>query len=118
MDYKIDRLHELNEDDIKVLVFDKKEIIVVKHEGEFYAFLGKCTHLGCNLKNGTYSKGIITCPCHGSSFSVIDGSVVKWIEDWPVFVNRKVVHLLIENWSTVENNYLVFSSHSLVSCIL
>jgi len=36
----------------------------------------------------------------------------------PVFVNRKVVHLLIENWSTVENNYLVFSSHSLVSCIL
>jgi nitrite reductase/ring-hydroxylating ferredoxin subunit len=83
MDYKIDRLHELNEDDIKVLVFDKKEIIVVKHEGEFYAFLGKCTHLGCNLKNGTYSKGIITCPCHGSSFSVIDGSVVKWIEDWP-----------------------------------
>ncbi|GAA3079311.1 ubiquinol-cytochrome c reductase iron-sulfur subunit [Streptosporangium carneum] len=43
--------------------------------GTFRAFSAKCTHQGCTV--GTISGGTINCPCHGSRFSVTDGSVVR-----------------------------------------
>ena len=41
--------------------------------GTFKAFSSTCTHMGCtvsSVKNGT-----INCPCHGSRYSIADGSV-------------------------------------------
>jgi len=34
-----------------------------------------CTHQGCIVS--TVADGTIDCPCHGSKFSVKDGSVVN-----------------------------------------
>ena len=34
-----------------------------------------CTHQGCIVNN--IGNGTIDCPCHGSKFSVKDGSVVN-----------------------------------------
>ena len=34
-----------------------------------------CTHQGCIV--GSISNGAIHCPCHGSAFSIKDGSVVN-----------------------------------------
>jgi Rieske Fe-S protein len=39
----------------------------------FRAFTSTCTHLGCTV--GEISSGVIKCPCHGSEFSIADGSV-------------------------------------------
>jgi Rieske Fe-S protein len=33
-----------------------------------------CTHMGCTVDQA--ANGTIDCPCHGSQFSVKDGSVV------------------------------------------
>jgi Rieske Fe-S protein len=52
-----------------------KIVITQPKAGSFRAFTAVCTHLGCTV--GTVSGGTINCPCHGSKFSVADGSVVN-----------------------------------------
>ncbi|MFF3752012.1 Rieske (2Fe-2S) protein [Streptomyces sp. NPDC002018] len=52
---------------------DKGVVVTQPAAGEFKAFSSKCTHSGCAVKD--ISDGIIHCPCHGSQFSVTDGSV-------------------------------------------
>jgi Rieske Fe-S protein len=42
--------------------------------GQFKAFSTVCPHAGCNVNK--IDGGVISCPCHGSQFSVKDGSVV------------------------------------------
>ncbi|MGW2512803.1 Rieske (2Fe-2S) protein [Streptomyces scopuliridis] len=56
------------------MVFADQGVVVTQPTaGEFKAFSSKCTHSGCAVKD--ISDGIIHCPCHGSQFSVADGSV-------------------------------------------
>lgn len=43
-------------------------------EGEFKAYDSTCPHQGCAVSNG--SDGVIPCKCHGSEFSLEDGSVL------------------------------------------
>jgi Rieske Fe-S protein len=53
-----------------------KNIVITQPEaGSFKAFTAVCTHLGCIVS--TVSGGTINCPCHGSKFSIKDGSVVN-----------------------------------------
>jgi Rieske Fe-S protein len=40
--------------------------------GTFTAFSAICTHQGCQVSK--VSDGLIDCPCHGSKFSITDGS--------------------------------------------
>jgi Rieske Fe-S protein len=42
--------------------------------GTFKAFSTVCPHAGCNVNK--IDAGVISCPCHGSQFSVKDGSVI------------------------------------------
>jgi nitrite reductase/ring-hydroxylating ferredoxin subunit len=41
----------------------------------FKGFSAVCTHQGCIV--ATIANGTIDCPCHGSKFSIKDGSVVN-----------------------------------------
>lgn len=55
-------------------IFEDYKIVVTQpSKGTFKAFTAVCTHQGCTV--GDVQKGIIQCPCHGSEFSVTDGSV-------------------------------------------
>ncbi len=57
-------------------IIDGKNIVVTQPEaGSFKAFTAVCTHQGCIVS--TVSGGTINCPCHGSRFSIKDGSVVN-----------------------------------------
>ena len=49
-------------------------VITQPQSGSFKAFTAICTHEGCIVSN--VSNGTINCPCHGSKFSIKDGSVV------------------------------------------
>ena len=53
----------------------KKIVITQPKAGSFDAFTAVCTHLGCTVN--TVADGTIDCPCHGSKFSISDGSVVN-----------------------------------------
>lgn len=55
-------------------VFDGENVVVTQPEGgQFVAFSAACTHQGCTV--ASVQDGTINCPCHGSKFSVKDGSV-------------------------------------------
>lgn len=57
------------------ILTDKKIVITQPASGTFKAFTAVCTHQGCTV--GTVSGGTINCPCHGSRYSIKDGSVVN-----------------------------------------
>jgi Rieske Fe-S protein len=53
---------------------DQKVVVAQRTEGDFTAFSAVCTHQGCLV--GSVEGEEILCPCHGSVFSVVDGSVL------------------------------------------
>jgi Rieske Fe-S protein len=53
---------------------DQKVVVVQPTEGDFKAFSAVCTHQSCLVSE--ISAETIDCMCHGSKFSVSDGSVV------------------------------------------
>ncbi|MGI8448485.1 MAG: ubiquinol-cytochrome c reductase iron-sulfur subunit [Streptosporangiaceae bacterium] len=56
-------------------VFSAEKILVTQAAaGEFKAFSAVCTHMQCIVDQ--VANGTIDCPCHGSQFSVKNGSVV------------------------------------------
>jgi Rieske Fe-S protein len=57
-------------------IIDGPNIVITQPQaGSFKAFSAVCTHQGCIVS--TVSGGTIDCPCHGSRFSIKDGSVVN-----------------------------------------
>ncbi|TMR12979.1 Rieske (2Fe-2S) protein [Nonomuraea turkmeniaca] len=55
-------------------VFESQKIVVTQPTaGDFKAFTAVCTHAGCTV--ATVQNKTINCPCHGSKFSIEDGSV-------------------------------------------
>ncbi len=52
---------------------DQQVVVTQPTAGEFKGFSAICTHQGCTV--GSVSGGSINCPCHGSQFSIEDGSV-------------------------------------------
>ena len=57
------------------ILTDKKIVITEPQSGTFKAFTAVCTHQGCIVDS--VSGGTINCPCHGSKFSIVNGSVVN-----------------------------------------
>jgi Rieske Fe-S protein len=54
---------------------DQKIVVTQPTAGEFKAFTAVCTHQGCTVTK--VEGGQIVCPCHGSHFSIKDGSPVS-----------------------------------------
>lgn len=52
-------------------------VLLIKQNENIYALLDTCVHAGCSLAGGTLAGRSIICPCHGSQFDLLDGSVVN-----------------------------------------
>lgn len=57
----------------KVLT-DKNVVVTQPTAGNFRAFTATCTHQGCQVASVSET---INCPCHGSRYSIEDGSVAN-----------------------------------------
>ena len=56
-------------------VFTAAKVVVTQPSaGEYKGFSAVCTHQQCIVDQ--VANGTIDCPCHGSKFSITDGSVV------------------------------------------
>ncbi len=56
-----------------VVVAEPPVVLTQPTTGEFKAFTSICPHQGCKVSE--VSNNEIFCPCHGSKFSALDGSV-------------------------------------------
>jgi Rieske Fe-S protein len=64
-------------------VFAGRQVVVTQPSaGEFKAFSAVCTHQGCLVNQ--VADGTIVCPCHGSMFSIKDGSVEGGLAQSPL----------------------------------
>ncbi|MGQ0625744.1 MAG: Rieske 2Fe-2S domain-containing protein [Sporichthyaceae bacterium] len=55
-------------------IFESEKVVVTQPtKGNFKGFSASCTHTGCTV--GSVAQGSIICPCHGSRFSIADGTV-------------------------------------------
>ena len=58
-------------------------VITQPTAGQYKAFSSICTHAGCPVADVTDT---INCNCHGSKFSITDGSVVQGPATQPLAV--------------------------------
>ncbi|MGH3278477.1 MAG: Rieske 2Fe-2S domain-containing protein [Trebonia sp.] len=52
-------------------------VVVVRDEQGVYVLAERCSHLSGPLSEGDYRDGCLTCPWHGSTFRVSDGTVAR-----------------------------------------
>ena len=57
-----------------LILAEQQLVITQPTKGDFKGFSAVCTHQGCTVNEVTDTIG---CPCHGSMFSIEDGSVVE-----------------------------------------
>src|SRR5438067_2348530 len=58
------------------LIFAPNQVVVTQPvKGTFKAFSSICTHQSCPV--ASVAAGTINCDCHGSKYSISDGSVVR-----------------------------------------
>ena len=64
-------------------IFSGDKVVVTQPtQGQYKAFSAICTHQGCPVSQITGTD--IECTCHGSKFSIKDGSVVQGPADKPL----------------------------------
>ncbi|MDX6374801.1 MAG: hypothetical protein QOD98_3789 [Nocardioidaceae bacterium] len=64
-------------------IFADQEVVVTQPSaGQFKCFTAVCSHQGCIVSD--VSGGTINCGCHGSQYSIEDGSVVTGPATFPL----------------------------------
>jgi len=58
-----------------VILGEESVVVTQPAAGNFRGFSSVCTHQGCTVSS--ISDGIINCQCHGSQYSIEDGSVIQ-----------------------------------------
>ena len=66
-------------------------VLLLRHDGHLHALHNRCSHRGCELSAGQVDGESVTCPCHGSRFSLRDGSIEQGpaTARQPVFETRE-----------------------------
>jgi nitrite reductase/ring-hydroxylating ferredoxin subunit/uncharacterized membrane protein len=67
---------ELREGEKRRIMVGDAQVVVLRHDGRICALAERCAHQGGPLSEGELRDGTITCPWHGSTFRVADGSLV------------------------------------------
>jgi len=62
------------EGEMKVVEAKDLAVLMVRLQGHLYGIVNTCTHAGGPLNKGELDGEIVTCPWHGSRFSVVTGA--------------------------------------------
>ncbi|MBD0330974.1 MAG: Rieske (2Fe-2S) protein [Thermoleophilia bacterium] len=74
---------DLADGDHRAVQVDGVAVLVAREHGRLYALANRCVHRGGPLADGTFENGCVTCPWHGSTFRLADGSVVHGPAAYP-----------------------------------
>jgi Rieske Fe-S protein len=64
------------------ILADQQVVVTQPTSGSFKCFTAVCSHQGCIVSS--VSDGTINCDCHGSQYSIKDGSVVTGPATFPL----------------------------------
>ena len=67
----------------QVVDVERVPVLLTREGGRLYALANRCCHRGGPLDRGTIANGCVTCPWHGSTFRLVDGSVVRGPAAYP-----------------------------------
>ena len=89
---------ELEVDQMKLIHFNGKRIVLARTENQHVAFDDRCPHRGGSLAGGMMICGTVQCPWHGSQFDVCTGAVKagpakEKIESYPVVEKDGKIYL-------------------------
>jgi nitrite reductase/ring-hydroxylating ferredoxin subunit/uncharacterized membrane protein len=69
---------DLTADEPKTVVVEDTPVLLVRHRKHVHALHDRCSHRGCSLGElGELDGETIQCGCHGSRFSLRDGSIER-----------------------------------------
>jgi nitrite reductase/ring-hydroxylating ferredoxin subunit/uncharacterized membrane protein len=68
---------DLEENEPKGTIAGDTPVFLLRHRGHLHAMHNRCSHRGCLLSDGEVEGESVVCACHGSRFSVRDGSVER-----------------------------------------
>jgi nitrite reductase/ring-hydroxylating ferredoxin subunit len=68
---------ELREAEPMRLVVDDTPVMVLRRGERVHAIHDRCSHRGCSLSDGDLDGDVVECNCHGSRFSLTDGSLLR-----------------------------------------
>lgn len=68
-------LDELQSDQMKLLHFADKRVVLGRTDKGYVAFDDRCTHKGASLAGGAMIGGTVQCPWHGSQFDTESGAL-------------------------------------------
>jgi nitrite reductase/ring-hydroxylating ferredoxin subunit len=72
----------------EVVKVGNRNILLLNHNGQFYAVDNVCPHLKLQMKKGKVTTdGAIVCPWHRSAFDLCTGAVKEWTP-WPPVVGQ------------------------------
>lgn len=64
---------EFAEESLTARTVAGREIVIVRHEGRFYAVPDRCTHARYPLHDGSLEDGKLVCRHHGARFDLESG---------------------------------------------
>ncbi|HWQ15839.1 MAG TPA: Rieske 2Fe-2S domain-containing protein [Roseiflexaceae bacterium] len=68
--------------DRKVVSLGDRPVLLVRHEGTFYAVDNRCPHMGFPLEKGSVKDCILTCHWHHARFDLASGGTFdQWADD-------------------------------------
>ena len=85
----------LGEAETRTVEVDGVTVLVTRQGGRVFALSDRCTHRGGPLHRGQIEDGCVTCPWHGSTFRLEDGSVERGPSSYP----QPVYDVRVENGS-------------------
>jgi nitrite reductase/ring-hydroxylating ferredoxin subunit/uncharacterized membrane protein len=68
---------DLPDDSPTAVVAEGRQIMLYRHRGSLYAIDNICSHAGGLLSRGLVADLTVTCPLHGSRFTLADGCVSR-----------------------------------------
>ena len=94
--YVVAAIADLAEGGQMYIDLEGEEILLCRHDGQYYAIAYLCSHAEFTLEGGSMKNGCITCPYHGAEFRLKDGAVIappafEPIRTYPVEVRDDVI---------------------------
>jgi nitrite reductase/ring-hydroxylating ferredoxin subunit/uncharacterized membrane protein len=80
---------DFEEGKMRKVVAHGLDVLVVRHQGKVCAISDVCSHAGGPLHEGELDGNVVTCPWHGSRFSVESGGISRG----PATFNQPLLHV-------------------------